>query len=250
MTGNTQRKHSSHCGQSFLQRGLSRGQPCPKPPSVTFNRLGWLALHGMLILCFETHSILAQEHKPSSNAAASGASMIPFYIGTYTAGSSQGIHRCLLDTDSGELTGLELVAEIDNPSFLTIHPQLDVLYACSEIRREGRRGGGAVDGLPDRRGGPHAPLGGQPSGGSGPCYVATDKLGKVALVANYGDWQYFLAPYRSQRRARRSSNQRATSGKGYRSTAPGGAARPLYHGRPQQSLCMRGRSRIEPSAGL
>ena len=112
--------------------------------------------------------------------------MIPFYIGTYTSGSSKGIHRCLLDTATGQLTGLELVAELDNPSFLTIHPQLDVLYACSEIRREGRREGAQLMAYKIAADGKLTALGGQPSGGNGPCYVSTDKTGKVALVANYG----------------------------------------------------------------
>ncbi|MGN6544864.1 MAG: lactonase family protein [Aureliella sp.] len=112
--------------------------------------------------------------------------MIPFYIGTYTSGSSKGIHRCVLDTSTGKLQDLELVAEIDNPSFLTIHPTLDVLYACSEIRREGRREGAQLMAYKVGSDGKLTAIGGQPSGGAGPCYVSTDKTGKVALVANYG----------------------------------------------------------------
>lgn len=112
--------------------------------------------------------------------------MIPFYIGTYTSGSSRGIHRCVLNTDTGELQQLELVAEIDNPSFLAIHPTLDVLYACSEIRREGRREGAQLMAYKIAADGKLTPIGGQPSGGNGPCYVSTDHTGKVALVANYG----------------------------------------------------------------
>jgi 6-phosphogluconolactonase len=113
-------------------------------------------------------------------------SMVPFYIGTYTSGSSKGIHRCVLDTTSGELRDLQLVAELDNPSFLTIHPQLDVLYACSEIRRDGKREGAQLMAYTIDSDGNLSAIGGQPSGGNGPCYVSTDQSGKVALVANYG----------------------------------------------------------------
>jgi 6-phosphogluconolactonase len=123
-----------------------------------------------------------------SQAVQSGAkdSMIPFYIGTYTSGQSKGIHRCLLDTKTGQLQGLELVAQLENPSFLTIHPTLDVLYACSEVRRDGKREGAQLMAYQIGADGGLTALGGQPSGGNGPCYVSTDQTGKVALVANYG----------------------------------------------------------------
>lgn len=127
-----------------------------------------------------------QPKNQTASQQGTGGSMIPFYIGTYTSGISKGIHRCLLDTRTGQLQGLELVAEIDNPSFLTIHPQLDVLYACSEVRREGRREGAQLMAYKIGSDGKLTPIGGQPSGGNGPCYVSTDKTGKVALVANYG----------------------------------------------------------------
>ncbi len=112
--------------------------------------------------------------------------MIPFYIGTYTSGISKGIHRCVLNTQTGELSQLELVAELQNPSFLTIHPKLNVLYACSEVRRDGKREGAQVLAYKIGADGKLTEMGGQPSGGNGPCYVSTDATGKVALVANYG----------------------------------------------------------------
>ena len=129
---------------------------------------------------------VAQEVRQPNKQQAAGGSMIPFYIGTYTSGSSKGIHRCVLDTNTGQLKDLQLVAELDNPSFLTIHPQLDVLYACSETRRDGRREGSQLMAYKIGADGGLTAIGGQPSGGSGPCYVSTDKTGKVALVANYG----------------------------------------------------------------
>ena len=130
--------------------------------------------------------LVAQEARQQNTQSAVGGTMIPFYIGTYTSGSSKGIHRCVLDTSTGQLKDLQLVAELDNPSFLTIHPQLDVLYACSETRRDGRREGAQLMAYKIEADGRLTAIGGQPSGGNGPCYVSTDKTGKVALVANYG----------------------------------------------------------------
>ena len=112
--------------------------------------------------------------------------MLPFFIGTYTSGSSKGIYRCLLDPSNGSLSQLEWVAEVDNPSFLTLHPHLDILYTCSEVRKEGRREHSQVLAFKIDGSGKLEAMGGQSSGGSGPCYVSTDRTGKVALVANYG----------------------------------------------------------------
>ncbi|MFO1062714.1 MAG: lactonase family protein [Pirellulales bacterium] len=111
--------------------------------------------------------------------------MIPFYIGTYTSGKSEGIHRAQLNLTTGEITDLKLVAKLDNPSFLTIHPKLNVLYACSESRRDGKREGAQITAFKIASDGSLDPIGGQASGGVGPCYVSTDATGKVALVANY-----------------------------------------------------------------
>ncbi|MCC6512089.1 MAG: lactonase family protein [Pirellulaceae bacterium] len=112
--------------------------------------------------------------------------MIPFYIGTYTAGSSQGIYRATLDPASGQLQNLELAAHVDNPTFLTLHPTLPVLYSCSEVRRDGKRENSQLMAFRIGMHGQLTAMGGQPSGGSGPSYVATDRTGRVALVANYG----------------------------------------------------------------
>ncbi len=59
---------------------------------------------------------------------------IPFYIGTYTSGSSKGIHRSELNLAEGSMSAPKLVAELENPTFLAVHPKLDVLYSVSEVR--------------------------------------------------------------------------------------------------------------------
>ena len=115
-----------------------------------------------------------------------GAKMIPFYIGTYTGPKSEGIYRSQIDVSNGAMTNPQLVAKLDNPSFLTIHPSKPVLYAVSEIRRGDQREGAQVMAYRIEVDGRLAELGGQASAGQGPCYVSTDQTGKVLLVANYG----------------------------------------------------------------
>lgn len=177
-------------------------------PSTATSLIGarWLLSTGWLLAILGIVAPLAaQENQAASQAPAQTKnqtapqqgtqdSMIPFYIGTYTSGISKGIHRCVLDARTGQLQNLELVAEIDNPSFLTIHPHLDVLYACSEIRREGRREGAQLMAYRIGNDGKLTAIGGQPSGGNGPCYVSTDQTGKVALVANYGSGSIAALP--------------------------------------------------------
>ena len=110
------------------------------------------------------------------------------YIGTYTRGSdSEGIYRMRLDTATGEMTDLQVAAKALNPSFLAVRPDKSALYAVSEIGQlDGRPTGGLAAFAIDPRTGNLTPLNVQPTGGTGPCYVTTDRAGKIVLVANYG----------------------------------------------------------------
>ncbi len=119
-----------------------------------------------------------------SFALFSHADEVPFYIGTYTNGESQGIYRSALNVATGELSQPHLVAELKNPSFLAIHPTERVLYAISEVASDGEAPQvfsfniGANQDLKKS-----AAL---PAGGDGPCYVSIDRSGRFVLVANYG----------------------------------------------------------------
>ncbi len=122
----------------------------------------------------------------SNWTAAQDSQILPFYIGTYTGGVSQGIYRSELHLDTGALSNPQLVAEMVNPSFLTIHPNRNVLYAVSEVGAgEGRDNTQvmAFNILPD---GQLQSLGGCSAGGDAPCYVSTDRAGQFVFVANYG----------------------------------------------------------------
>ena len=54
------------------------------------------------------------------------------FVGTYTDGKSKGIYRMVLDTATGKLSEPALAAELDNPSFLAVHPTHKYLYAVNE----------------------------------------------------------------------------------------------------------------------
>ena len=122
---------------------------------------------------------------------------IPFYIGTYTSGISKGIHRSELNLADGTLSPPQLVVEVDNPTFLAMHPSLDVLYSSSEIRKDGKRENARVIAYQIGKDGTLQELNSQPAGGDGPCFVSTDNAGQLAFVANYGSGSvsaYSLGP--------------------------------------------------------
>jgi 6-phosphogluconolactonase len=109
------------------------------------------------------------------------------YIGTYTGQGSKGIYLGEFDLKSGELKLMGLAAELDNPTFLAIHPSGKFLYAAGEIGNFNGKKAGAVSAFAiEPKSGKLTLLNQQSSEGSGPCHVTVDKTGKCVMVANYG----------------------------------------------------------------
>ena len=112
---------------------------------------------------------------------------VTVYVGTYTGAKSKGIYKLTMNAETGALSKPELAAETKSPSFLALHPNNKVLYAIAEVNDvNGKKGGGVSAFAIDPASGKLTLLNQQTSGGAGPCYVATDPSGKVAMVANYG----------------------------------------------------------------
>ena len=106
----------------------------------------------------------------------------PFYIGAQRSGTAQGVYRSELDLESGTVSQVRLVARLVDASFLAFHPELDVLYACSEM--DGADA--CVVAYRVEPDGALVEMSRQPSGGPLPCFVSTDHAGTSLLVANYG----------------------------------------------------------------
>ncbi len=116
------------------------------------------------------------------------------YIGTYTDGKSKGIYRSELDLETGEMSPVELAAELKNPSFLAIAPGNEYLYSVSEIEEyEGQPGGGVAAFKIDPDGG-LTKLNEQPTDGGAPCHVAIDQTGRTLFCANYSGGSLTVAP--------------------------------------------------------
>ena len=126
---------------------------------------------------------------------------LPVYIGTYTRGESKGIYLCRLDLATGRLVVQGVAAEVENPSFLAIHPNRQFLYAAGEIGRFAGKSSGAVSAFAVAAAtGQLTLLNQQPSGGGGPCHVVVDATGQCVLVANYGAGSVAALPLRADGR--------------------------------------------------
>src|ERR1700704_3646806 len=108
------------------------------------------------------------------------------FVGTYTEKESKGIYAYRFDAASSELTPLGVAAETTNPSFLAIDPSRRFLYAVNEVPKYKGGNSGAVSAFAiNRQTGKLSLVNEVASRGADPCYIAFDKTGKFALVANY-----------------------------------------------------------------
>lgn len=115
------------------------------------------------------------------------------FIGAYTGPKNKGIQRARFDPATGRLSAPELTAELNNPSFLAVHPDGQKIYAVSEVFRGGRSG--VVTALSvDPTSGRLERLNQQSSEGSGPCHLSVDASGRNVLVANYGSGSIACLP--------------------------------------------------------
>ena len=124
-----------------------------------------------------------------ASAAPADAAERLVWFGTYTGGKtgSEGIYVSQFDDSTGTISAPVLAAAARSPSFLALHPSLPVLYAVSEVADADGKPGGALQAFAiDAATGSLTAKNHQPSGGGGPCHVAVDAGGRVALAANYG----------------------------------------------------------------
>ncbi len=113
------------------------------------------------------------------------------FVGTYTGKDSKRIYAYSFDSASSQFTPLGLAAETTNPSYLAIDPSRRFLYAVNEVSNYKGASSGAVSAFAianpsdGRQIGRLSFLNQVASRGADPCYIAFDKTGKFALVANY-----------------------------------------------------------------
>jgi 6-phosphogluconolactonase len=137
------------------------------------------------LAAFVLPALLAVPAKAEDRPA--GSASVTVYVGTYTGPKSKGIYMMKMDPATGALGTPEVAGEVANPSFVAIHPTRKYLYAIGELPDFKGKKGGAISAFSiDPATGKLTLINQQSAGGSGPCYVAVDATGKVAMLANYG----------------------------------------------------------------
>jgi 6-phosphogluconolactonase len=87
----------------------------------------------------------------------------------------------------GAGTGLRVLAELPNPSWVTATPDGRYLYAVAETKQfAGRPGGGVAAYARDPAAGALTLLNTVSSGGAEPAHLSLDRSGRFVVVANYG----------------------------------------------------------------
>jgi 6-phosphogluconolactonase len=144
----------------------------------------------------------------------------PLFVGTNAApGKQTGILRCMLDMETGKLSGPVVAADVKSPSFLAVSPDGRFLYAAIEQE------GGEVAAfriLPDRS---LAPLNRRHSGGKGTCHVWADKA--HVFASNYTGGNVVCFPVLPDGSLGETTANVAFSGSG---PNPGRQQKPCAHG--------------------
>jgi len=123
-----------------------------------------------------------------------------FFVGTYTEkeahvhGKADGIYVCKMDDKTGKLTYLSTAPDVINPSYLTVHPTGQFLYAVNEI---GNPEGFISSFKIDSESYELTFLNKVSANGKAPCYISMDQSGQYVLVANYVTGNVVMLPIAS-----------------------------------------------------
>lgn len=106
------------------------------------------------------------------------------FVGTYTDGKpSNGVYVYRMNVQTGKLESTGHAENITNPSFLSLSPNGQYLYACTDTRMT-TAGSVSVFAIDSTKGTIRL-LNKQSSAGANPVYCSTDKTGRFVVVGNY-----------------------------------------------------------------
>ncbi len=113
--------------------------------------------------------------------------------GTYTTGKSEGIYVYQFNSNVGSATAISHV-KISNPSFVSVSPNEQFVYAVQEDAAINGKGGEVAAFSFNKQTGILTYMNKQPSGGDHPCYVAVDKTGRWVVAGNYSSGSLSVLP--------------------------------------------------------
>lgn len=129
------------------------------------------------------------------------ADPVYIFVGTYTRtlphvqGKSEGIYLLAMDPTSGALSVVSKTVGVENPSYLTFHPNRKYLYAANEVGDFGGKASGAVSAFAiDSVTGALTFLNQVPTDGAAPCHLSVDATGRYLSTANYSGGSVCVHP--------------------------------------------------------
>ncbi|SFV04877.1 lactonase family protein [Pseudoduganella namucuonensis] len=106
------------------------------------------------------------------------------WLGTDSSQLSKGIYHTTLDTETGKLSESRLVAQMNGPGFLALHPNGKVLYAVGALNGQDVVAAyalAAADGKPGLK-----LMNSLPIGDGGAAHLAIDPTARTLITAQYG----------------------------------------------------------------
>ncbi len=109
-----------------------------------------------------------------------------WYVGTYSEAGSKGIYVLEFDRNFMSFEEIQTVHDKKNPTFLTVHPSKQFLYAAyREGENPGDKNGTIISYRIDSHTGQLSKINEVSSAGASPCHVSVDPTGEVVFVSNY-----------------------------------------------------------------
>lgn len=143
----------------------------------------------MRLLFFLSLLAACSQNRPVLNSPKPVGPLI--FIGTYTEklghvdGKASGIYTARLDTTTGQLTVIDSVCDLANPSFLTVSPDRKHLFAVGENGGSAARPFGSVAAYDIGEQGKLRKINEISAYGIAPCHISTDREGRFVFIANY-----------------------------------------------------------------
>jgi len=142
-----------------------------------------------LLILFALSSCNETKKSSEDEIAANHDDFETVFVGTYTKkeghvdGKGAGVYILKMDKKTGELSVVNIVRDIVNPSYLTVHPNKKWFYAVQEIADGNKIGKVSAYSFDNELN--VSELNQVSSKGDAPCHISIDKSGKFVLVANY-----------------------------------------------------------------
>lgn len=137
-----------------------------------------------------------------------------FYVGTFTSEGGEGILRCGLNSETGEIQVQETFKGIDNPAFLKISEKKSYLIAGLTPAKNVDSARGYVSAFKIEEGGKLKFVNKQFSHGNEPCHVDISRDGNWVAAANYGSGTLALFPVSGEGKIQPASTVIVNQGSG------------------------------------